>query len=57
LDVYVHFNAVAGSTRDAGIGVETMYRQGNTAMHGLASRISKAIVGASGMIVRRGDST
>ena len=57
LDVSVHFNAVAGGTRDAGIGVETLYRQGNAEMRGLASRISKAIVDASGMILRRGDGT
>ena len=57
LDVSVHFNAVAGGTRDAGIGVETLYRQGNTEMRELASHISKAIVEASGMILRRGDGT
>ena len=57
LDVSVHFNAVAGATRDIGIGVETCYRQGNTEMRELASRISKAIVEASGMILRRGDGT
>jgi len=57
LDVSVHFNSVAGGTRDAGIGVETLYRTGNASMHDLASRISKAICDASGMILRRGDGT
>ena len=57
LDVSVHFNAVAGGTRDAGIGVETMYRQGNTEMRNLASRVSKSISDASGLILRRGDGT
>jgi len=49
LDVSVHFNAVAGGTRDAGIGVETLYREGNAEMRDLASRISKAISQVSGL--------
>jgi N-acetylmuramoyl-L-alanine amidase len=57
LDVSVHFNAVAGGTREAGIGVETLYRTGNAEMKALASKISKAICDASGMILRRGDGT
>ena len=56
LDVSVHFNSVAG-TRDAGIGVETCYRVGNAETHALASRVSRAIAAASGLILRRGDGT
>ena len=56
LDVSVHFNSVAG-TRDAGIGVETLYRTGNAETHALASRVSRAIAGASGLLLRRGDGT
>lgn len=52
LDVSVHFNAVAGGTRDAGIGVETLYRAGNAAMRNLAGRVSQAISDASGLILR-----
>ena len=55
LDVSVHFNSVAGGTRDAGIGVETLYREGNSDMRLLASNISRAISEASGLILRRGD--
>ena len=51
LDVSVHFNAVAG-TREAGIGVETLYRTGNANMRVIAGAVSKAIVDASGMILR-----
>ena len=57
LDVSVHFNSVAGGTRDEGIGVETLYREGNAEMRNLASRISKAISKASGLILRRNDGT
>ena len=56
LDVSVHFNAVAG-TREAGIGVETLYRKGNKKMKQLASNISKAISNSSGLILRRVDGT
>ncbi|MCL2407909.1 MAG: N-acetylmuramoyl-L-alanine amidase, partial [Defluviitaleaceae bacterium] len=56
LDVSIHFNAVDG-TRDAGIGVETCYREGNKEMRTIAARISKAISDASGLILRRGDGT
>jgi len=56
LDVSVHFNAVDG-VRDAGIGVETCYRRGNAEMKDIASRASKAISDASGLILRRGDGT
>ena len=56
LDVSVHFNAVAG-TRDAGIGVETCYRDGNAKTKQLASNVSRAISAASGLILRRGDGT
>ena len=51
LDVQVHFNAVAG-TRDAGIGVETLYKTGNMSMREIAGRVSKAITDASGLILR-----
>lgn len=57
LDVSVHFNAVNGGRRIAGIGTETLYREGNTEMRRLASDVSKAITGASGLILRRGDGT
>ena len=57
LDVSVHFNSVAGGTRDAGIGVETLYKTGNIEMRQLASSVSKAISDASGLILRRGDGT
>ena len=57
LDVSVHFNAVAGGTRQAGIGVETLYRKGNEQTREIASRVSQAISEASGLILRRGDGT
>ena len=56
LDVSVHFNSVVG-IRDAGIGVETLYRKGNAQMRSIASRVSKAIAKASGLKLRRGDGT
>jgi len=52
LDVSVHFNAVGGGTRDAGIGVETLYRTGNAEMRRLAGQVSKNIAGESGLILR-----
>jgi len=52
LDVSVHFNAVAGGTRDAGIGVEALYRVGNAQTRELAGRVAKAISKASGLILR-----
>jgi len=52
LDVSVHFNAVSGGTREAGIGVETLYRSGNDKMRSLAGDISSAIAAASGLILR-----
>jgi len=56
LDVSIHFNAVAG-IREEGIGVETMFRNGNNKMHSLASNVSRAIAKVSGLILRRGDGT
>jgi len=56
LDISVHFNASNG-TQDAGIGVETLYRTGNAKMREVASRVSRAISDASGLILRRGDGT
>ena len=56
MDVSVHFNAVAG-VRAAGIGTETLYREGNAATRLIASDISAAISNASGLILRRGDGT
>ncbi|MCL1819118.1 MAG: N-acetylmuramoyl-L-alanine amidase [Oscillospiraceae bacterium] len=55
-DVSIHFNAVEG-LRDAGIGVETLYFDGNTQTKAIASRVSKAISKAGGLILRRGDGT
>jgi len=57
LDVSIHFNAVAGGTRKAGIGVETLYRTGNSAMRTLARNVSKAISEASGLILRNNGHT
>jgi len=57
LDVSIHFNSVASGTRDAGIGVETLYSQGDLNGRELASRVSTAISRASGLILRRGDGT
>jgi len=57
IDVSVHFNSVAGGTRDAGIGTEVMYRTGNATTRPVASRVARAIAGASGLILRRGDGT
>ena len=56
LDVSVHFNSSAG-THERGIGVETLYRRGNQQAHTLASRVSRTISEASGLILRRGDGT
>lgn len=55
LDVSIHFNAVAGGPRTAGIGTETLYR--NPHMQSLASAVSKSITAATGLILRRGDGT
>jgi len=52
LDVSVHFNAVGGGTRDAGIGVETLYRTGNEETRLLAGRVSAGIADASSLILR-----
>jgi len=57
LDVSVHFNSVGGGIRPGGIGTETLYRTGNAPMGALASNISKGIVAATGLILRRGDGT
>ena len=56
LDVQVHLNAIDG-IQDAGIGVETLYREGNADMREMASRISRGISNASGLILRRNDGT
>ena len=56
LDVSVHFNAVEG-IRDGGMGVETLYRDGNAGMRELAGRISRGISEASGLTLRRGCGT
>jgi len=52
LDVSVHFNAVAGGTKESGIGTETLYLTGNSVTGRLASDVSKAISDASGLILR-----
>jgi len=52
LDVSIHFNAVAGGTREVGIGVETLYRAGNTEMQKLAGLVSTGIANASDLILR-----
>ena len=57
VDVSVHFNSVDGGIRDAGIGVETLHRKGNDRTRELASRVSRGISEASGLILRRGDGT
>jgi len=60
LDVSVHLNSVDGGTREAGIGVETLYLPvlfPTVDTKALASKISRAISNASGLILRRGDGT
>ena len=57
LDVSIHFNSVDGGTRDAGIGVETLYLTGNAQTKQIASNVSRAISNASGLVLRRGDGT
>ena len=52
LDVSVHFNAVAGGIKEAGIGVETLHKTGNNSMRSLAGAVSKAIADDSGIILR-----
>ena len=54
VDVSIHFNGIGG-IRDVGIGVETLYRQGNEKTRELASTISKGISDVSGLILRRGN--
>ena len=56
IDVSIHFNA-SGDIRDAGIGVETLYREGNNETKQIATQVSTAISNASGLILRRGDGT
>ena len=56
IDVSIHFNGIDG-IRDAGIGVETLYKQGNEITRKLASRISKGISDVSGLVLRRGNGT
>jgi len=62
LDVSVHFNSFnaglpVGNTVDRGMGVETLYISGDRATKALASRVSRGISNASGLILRRGDGT
>ena len=57
LNCSIYFNSVSGGTREAGIGTETLYRAGNAHTRDIASRVSKAISDASGLILRRGDGT
>ena len=56
LDVQIHFNSIKG-IREEGIGVETLYREGNVGMRALAGRISRGISEASGLVLRRNDGT
>lgn len=49
LDVSVHFNAVGGGIREAGIGVETLYLTGDREAQTLAIKTSGAISKASGL--------
>jgi len=49
LDVSIHFNSVAGGIREEGIGVEVLYRDGDTKTRDLAARTSKAISAVSGL--------
>ena len=52
LDVSVHFNDVAGGMREAGIGVEVLYRSGKDKARQIAGRVARAISDASGLILR-----
>lgn len=53
MDVSIHFNAVGGGTRDAGIGVEVLYRAGDKYSRMVAGRVARLISEASGLILRR----
>ena len=53
LDVSIHFNSSDGGTKDAGLGVETLYHTGEQPSKQIASKVSRKISGASGLNLRR----